>query len=93
MLKFNKNKINYREEKFGGLIINIKTGKIFKLNKTGYKVFLVLLRGIEIKKLIKNLSKKFEAEKKEIRRDVKYFINDLIKEGFVSKNSQQNKKK
>lgn len=85
MLKFNKNKINYREEKFGGLIINIKTGKIFKLNKTGYEVFLALYKDTGTEKLIKNLSKKFEANKKEIRCDVEYFIKNLIKEGFISK--------
>jgi len=82
MIKFDK-KNNYRKEKFGGLIINIKTGKIFKLNKMGYEVFLALRKGIGIEKLITNLSKKFGANKKEIVHDIKYFINNLTKEGFI----------
>ena len=34
-MKLNKDIINHREEDFGGLIINLKTGKIFKVNKIG----------------------------------------------------------
>lgn len=85
MLKFNKNKINYREEEFGGLVINIKTGKIFKLNKTGYKVFLALYNGIGKEKLIKNLEKKFKTAKNRVRVDVKQFIAEIIKVGLASR--------
>lgn len=85
MLKFNKNKINHRKEKFGGLIINIETGKIFKLNKTGYKIFLALYNSVKIEKLIQNLQKEYKISKNKIEIDIKYFINELINGGFLLK--------
>lgn len=86
MLRFDQNKINYRKEKFGGLIINIETGKIYKLNKTGYRIFLSLYNGIELEKLIKSLQKEFRVNKNQIRKDVKNFIDELVKEEFFQQN-------
>ena len=86
MLRFNQNKINYRKEEFGGLIINIETGKTYKLNKTGYRIFLSLYDGVELKKLIKDLKKEFRVDKNRIRNDIKDFVDELIEEGFASRN-------
>lgn len=86
MINLNKNKINYRKEEFGGLIINIETGKTYKLNKTAYKIFLGLYNGVKLEKLIKDIVKEFGTSKKKIQHDVKQFINALIKGGFISKN-------
>lgn len=86
MLRFHQNKINHREEEFGGLIINIETGKTYKLNKTGYRIFLSLYDGVESEKLIKDLQKEFRVDENQIRNDIKDFIDELIKEGFASRN-------
>jgi len=82
-MELNKDIINYRKETFGGLIINLKTGKIFKLNKTGYKVFLVLYKGIKSKEeLIRKLQNDFKGNRNQIKTDVKTFIKKLVENGF-----------
>lgn len=85
-IKLNKNEINHRKESFGGLIINLETGKIFKLNKTGYKIFLDLYKNIDLKKMTTNLQKKYGVNLKSIYTDTEKFVKGLTKEGFVLKN-------
>jgi hypothetical protein len=85
-IKLNKNKINHRKENFGGLIINLETGKIFKLNKIGYKIFLDLYKNADLKKVITGLQKKYRADFEGVYTDAKEFIKKLAKEGFVLKN-------
>jgi len=85
-MKLNKDIINHREEDFGGLIINLKTGKIFKVNKIGYKIFLMLYKDISLKELLKDIEKDFKESKNKIKTDIEAFINELIAKGFTSKN-------
>jgi len=85
MIELQKDKINHRKETFGGLVINIETGKLYKLNKTGYEIFLALNNDVSVEKLVKKLEKKFEINQKKINIELNRFFQKLIKNGLALK--------
>ncbi len=56
-----------RKEEFGGLLANLKTGKIYKLNKEGVKIIQFLKENDTEDKFIKRINSKFETNKKLIQ--------------------------
>ena len=85
MVKINKDRINYREEEFGGLVVDTKTGKIFKLNKTGYKLFCALYNGSTVEDLINTLQNELKIDKDVLKTDIDHFIIELVNRGLISK--------
>ena len=66
-------------------MINIETGKLYKLNKTGYEIFLTLYNGIPFKKIVKKFEKKFKISEKKINIELNRFFKKLIKNGLALK--------
>jgi hypothetical protein len=89
MLRFDKNKINFREEEFGGLVINKETGKLFKMNKTGYSVFVALYGGGGVIGVIEEMQRKFPKQKEEVERDIVEFIDCLVGMGLASQRGRK----
>jgi len=85
MIELQKSKINHRKETFGGLVVNIETGKLYKLNKIGYEIFLALNNGVSVEKLAEEFEKKFEINQKKINVELNRFFQKLIKNGLALK--------
>lgn len=76
----------YRKESERRYIILNKNGKIFKVNKIG-KLIVDLCNGQNtVADISKMLSKKYQVSEKKIKKDVREFINYLIKGNFFEIN-------
>jgi hypothetical protein len=75
--------VKFREERFGGVLFETQTEKVYTLNPTAAAVIRELGAGCDITQLTERLADRFQAPVGSIEQDVATLIDDLRQKGLV----------
>ena len=75
--------VKFREEKFGGVLFETRSEKVFTLNPTGTTVVREIEAGGDERMIITRLRERFDDRDGAIEREVAAFIADLRKRRLV----------
>lgn len=78
--------IEYNNTDEETVILIVKTGEFFSLNKTGASIFNLVNEKNDFETIIKKMSKKYQTEDNIIRKDVTSFLKELLKKRIIKKN-------
>ena len=76
---------NFKFEADSTVLVLAKKGKMFEINLIGAIVWEGLKKKFRFEKIVKIISDFFEADPKLIEKDVNFFFQELLKNGFVKK--------
>ncbi len=83
-LKFKKD-IVFRKLRGRGVVVQTKRAKILVLNETGADVLRFIEMGLSEKEIMREMSKIYSGDIKEIRKGVKEIIKELTEKGVIEK--------
>ena len=75
--------VKFREEKFGGVLFETRTEKVFTLNAVATAVVREINAGADEKALVARLQERFEDRDGSIEREALAFVADLRQKGLV----------
>lgn len=75
--------VKFREEKFGGVLFETRSEKVFTLNAVATAVVREINAGADEKTLVARLEERFEDRDGAIEREALAFIADLRVKGLV----------
>jgi Coenzyme PQQ synthesis protein D (PqqD) len=75
--------VKFREEKFGGVLFETKSEKVFTLTRTAAAVVQEIAAGSAPGEIAPRLGERFEAQTGALERDVAAFIAELRTHGLV----------
>ena len=75
--------VKFREEKFGGVLFETKSEKVYTLTPTAAAVVQQIQAGCEPADIAPRLAERFEAAEGDIARDVAALLDDLRAKGLV----------
>ncbi len=67
----------------GGVVLDLRKGKIFRLNATGATIFELLVRGYEEEQIIADISNRCGIAPALVSRDVQDFLNVLASNNLL----------
>ena len=73
----------FREEKFGGVLFETRTEKVFALNPTGAAIVRAIATGCDDAQLIAQLQEQFADSGAGLEGEVHAFVADLRKQGLL----------
>jgi len=75
--------VKFREEKFGGVLFETRSEKVFTLNAVATAVVREITAGADEKALVARLQERFEDRDGSIEREALAFVADLRQKGLV----------
>ena len=75
--------VKFREEKFGGVLFETRSEKVFTLNAVATAVVREITAGADEKALVARLQERFEDRDGSIEREALVFVADLRQKGLV----------
>ena len=75
--------VKFREEKFGGVLFETRTEKVFTLNATGAAVVREIVAGASQKEIGGRLRKRFADPSGAIDREVEALVTELRAKGLL----------
>ncbi len=75
--------VKFREEKFGGVLFETRSEKVFTLNPTGTSIAREIAGGCPEHEIAARLAAAFDAPDGAIDREVAAFVADLRRRGLV----------
>lgn len=78
-----KKRIKLKEEKFGVVVFDTETEKVFVTNNIGKEIIEKLKEGKNLNQIVDELVKEYEGDSEQIRKDVNEFIEQLKKMDLV----------
>ena len=75
--------VKFREEKFGGVLFETRSEKVFTLNATAAAVVREIAAGHDQKEIAARLADRFSGPPADIEREVAGLIGDLQQKGLV----------
>ncbi len=75
--------VKFREEKFGGVLFETRSEKVFTLNQTGAAVVREIRTGGDESSIVQRLKDQFREPEAAIEREALAFIADLRHKGLV----------
>jgi PqqD family protein of HPr-rel-A system len=75
--------VKFREEKFGGVLFETRSEKVFTLNPTAAAVMRQITQGGDPRAIATQLKSRFDDPAGAIEREVDAFIADLRQRGLV----------
>jgi hypothetical protein len=76
--------VKFREEKFGAVLFETRSEKVFTLSPTGAAVVREVITGADAKTVIENLKVKFEDKTGTLEQEATQFIAQLREKGLVT---------
>jgi hypothetical protein len=73
----------------GGVVVNLRTNRIFELNATGMRAWELIGHGRTRAALERQLEAEFDAGPGRVRTELEQLIADLAREGLVDANPQE----
>ena len=70
----------------GGVVVNLRTNRIFELNATGMRAWELIGDGRTRAELERQLEAEFHAAPGRVRTELEQLIDDLAREGLVDAN-------
>ena len=75
--------VKFREEKFGGVLFETRSEKVYTLTPTAAAVVQEIQAGRAPDEIVPRLEERFESTDGAIRRDVEAFLAELRAKGLV----------
>jgi len=75
--------VKFREEKFGGVLFETQSEKVYTLNPTAAAVVRELVLGFDEREIARRLRKSFDDSGGAIEREVTALIDDLRRQGLL----------
>jgi len=75
--------VKFREEKFGGVLFDTRSEKVFSLNPTATAVVREIEAGREEREIVTRLKERFNDSTGAIEREVVAFVAELRQKGLV----------
>jgi hypothetical protein len=75
--------VKFREEKFGGVLFETRSEKVFTLNATGAAVIGEIQAGRDEREILSRLKERFHDADGSIEREAVAFIGDLRNRGLL----------
>jgi hypothetical protein len=75
--------VKFREEKFGGVLFDTRSEKVFTLNPTATAVVREIGAGREEREIVTRLKERFDDSTGAIEREVVAFVAELRQKGLV----------
>src|SRR6185503_12211626 len=75
--------VKFREEKFGGVLFETRSEKVYTLNPTATAVVREIQAGVPEKDIPENLKERFREDGGAIEREAAGFIAELRQKGLV----------
>jgi hypothetical protein len=66
-----------------GYLFDETTGYVYELNETGSRIWLMVKMGLTYDEIVERISQEYEVDRSMLERDVKEFLDKLIKYGVV----------
>ena len=73
----------------GGVVVNLRTNRIFELNATGMRAWELIAHGRTRAELAHQLEAEFDAAPGRVRAELEQLIADLAGEGLVDGDAQE----
>jgi hypothetical protein len=70
------------------VLVNLRTNRIFELNRTGARFWELLGEGSSESQVIERLLAEFEVPPEQLEREVRALIDSLMEEGLISSDNQ-----
>jgi hypothetical protein len=75
--------VKFREEKFGGVLFETQSEKVFTLNPTAAAVVREIGAGIDEDKIATRIAERFNGDASTIQQEVLSFLRDLRSKGLA----------
>jgi hypothetical protein len=79
--------VKFREEKFGGVLFETRSEKVFTLNATAAAVVREIAAGGDSTEITARIADRFSGPSAAIEREVNGFIGDLKQRGLVEESA------
>jgi len=76
--------VKFREEKFGAVLFETRSEKVYTLSPTGAAVVREIVSGADAQSLVARLQKKYEDKTGKMAAEAQSFLADLKKKGLVT---------
>ena len=76
--------VKFREEKFGAVLFETRSEKVYTLSQTGAAVVREVISGVDAKTVIDNLKVKYEDKTGKLEQEATVFIAQLREKGLVT---------
>ena len=76
--------VKFREEKFGAVLFETRSEKVFTLSPTGAAVVREVLAGSDCKSLFQRLNEKYEDKTGNMEREATDFLVELKEKGLIT---------
>jgi len=70
------------------VLVNLRTNRIFELNRTGARFWELLGEGSSESQIIEGLHAEFDVPQEQLEREVRELIGQLLDEGLIGRDSQ-----
>jgi hypothetical protein len=70
------------------VLVNLRTNRIFELNRTGARLWELLGEGSSESQIVERLLAEFDVPQEELEREVRALIGSLLDEGLISRDHQ-----
>ena len=75
--------VKFREEKFGGVLFETRSEKVFTLNPVATAVVREIQAGLEAPEIVRHMKERFRDPHQAIEKDAQAFIAELQARGLV----------
>jgi phosphatidylserine decarboxylase len=75
--------VKFREEKFGGVLFETRSEKVFTLNEVAAAVVREIKAGCDEREIVARMKQRYEDRAESIERDVSAFIVQLREKGLI----------
>ena len=76
--------VKFREEKFGAVLFETRSEKVYTLSPTGAAVVREIVSGADARSLVSRLQKKYSDKTGKLAEEAESFLADLRKKGLVT---------
>ena len=76
--------VKFREEKFGAVLFETRSEKVYTLSPTGAAVVKEVIAGADAAGVVENLKKKYEDADGKITAEAEAFLKQLKEKGLVT---------
>jgi hypothetical protein len=66
-----------------GVLVNVRTGRMFELNVTGIRVWELISSGCSVDEMVQRLTEEFTGNEADVRAETAALIDDLVREGLL----------
>jgi hypothetical protein len=70
------------------VLVNLRTNRIFELNRTGARLWDLLGEGSSESQIVERLLSEFDVSQEQLEREVRELIASLLDEGLIASHSQ-----